>query len=155
MKDAIEKKLDAMGLSLPDAPAKGGMYRPMIEFGEKLVYISGCGCSLDQTPIAGKLGREFTTAEGRELARDSMRNVLAVLKAGIGDLTRVKRAVKLLVFVAGADDFYEQPQVANGASQLLVDAFGEEIGLPARSAVGTNALPGNLPVEIEAIFELK
>ena len=82
-------------------------------------------------------------------------NLLSALKALVGDLDRVKRIVKLLVFVASDDEFYQQPQVANGASQLFVDLFGEEVGLAARSAVGMNVLPGNIPVEVEAVIELK
>ncbi|NLG23836.1 MAG: RidA family protein [Clostridiales bacterium] len=149
----IERNMAEKGISLPNPPAKGGLYRPCQDFGDRLVYVSGCGCSIDH-PVAGKLGLDFTLEQGQQYARQSMMNVLAALKAHIGDLGRVRRAVKILVFVAGADQFYQQPQVANGASQLLVDVFGEEIGLPSRSAIGVNALPGNLPVEIEAIFEL-
>lgn len=84
-----------------------------------------------------------------------MLNVLAVLQDRIGDLNKVKQVVKILVYVASDDDFYEQPYVANGGSQLLVDLFGEEAGAPTRSAVGKNVLPGNIPVETEAIFEIE
>ena len=103
---------------------------------------------------AGKLGRDYTLEQGQEFARNSMLNVLAVLKREIGDLNRVRSVVKLLVFVASDDEFYQQPQVANGASALLGELFGQEMGIPARSAIGVNVLPGNLPVEIEAIFEI-
>ena len=84
-----------------------------------------------------------------------MLNVLAVLQDRIGDLNKVKQVVKILVYVASDDDFYEQPYVANGGSQLLVDLFGEEAGAPTRSAVGMNVLPANIPVETEAIFEIE
>ena len=84
-----------------------------------------------------------------------MLNVLAVLQDRIGDLNKVNQVVKILVYVASDDDFYEQPYVANGGSQLLVDLFGEEVGAPTRSAVGMNVLPGNIPVETEAIFEIE
>ena len=84
----------------------------------------------------------YTSEQGQVFARDAMLNVLSVLKTEIGDLDRVKSCVKILVFVASADDFYDQPAVANGATKLL----GEEIGM--------NVLPGNLPIEIEVIFEL-
>ena len=84
-----------------------------------------------------------------------MLNVLAVLQDRIGDLNKVKQVVKILVYVASDDDFYEQPYVANGGSQLVVDLFGEEAGAPTRSAVGMNVLPGNIPVETEAIFEIE
>lgn len=155
MRIDIEKKLKEKEITIPAPPAKGGLYRPCQEFGENLAYISGCGCIIDGVPVAGKLGQDFTLEEGQLFARNSMLNVLSALKAQIGDLSRVKKVVKILVFVASANDFYQQPQVANGASQLLVDVFGEEIGLPSRSAIGVNVLPGNLPVEIEAIFELR
>lgn len=147
-------KLKELGLELPKAPAKGGVYSSSKLFAGNLVYISGCGPVIDG-PIAGKMGKEFTKEEGQAFSRNSMLNVLAVLEAGIGDLNRVKQAVKLLVYVASADEFYDQPFVANGGSQLLVDLFGEDAGAPTRSAIGVNVLPGNIPVEIEAIFEIE
>ena len=102
----------------------------------------------------GKLGKEFTKEEGVEYSRNAMLNVLAVLEAEIGDLNKVKQPVKILTFVASEDSFDCQPFVANGGSQLLVDLFGAE-NAPSRSAIGVNVLPGNIPVETEAIFELK
>ena len=103
---------------------------------------------------SGKLGKEITLEQGQEIARLCMLNLLAALKNTVGSFDKVKRFVKLLVFVASDDEFYQQPQVANGASQLLADLFGEEAGLAARSAIGVNVLPGNIPVEIEALIEL-
>ena len=114
-----------------------------------MVYVSGCGPVIDDA-IGGKLGKDFTTEQGQEYARNCMLNVLAVLHAEVGDLNKV-RAVKILTFVASADDFTEQPQVANGGSQLLMDLYGD---VPARSAIGVNVLPGNIPVETEALFEI-
>ncbi len=147
-------KLKELGLKLPEAPAKGGVYSSSKVFGKNLVYISGCGPVID-SPITGKVGKEFTKEDAKEFSRNSMLNVLAVLQDRIGDLNRVKQAVKILVFVASADEFCEQPYVANGGSQLLVDLFGDEAGAPSRSAIGVNVLPGNIPVEIEAIFEIE
>jgi len=149
----VYAKLKELNLTLPKAPAKGGVYSPTKAFGQNLIYVSGCGPSIG-SPVAGKLGRDFTMEEGQLFARDSILNVLAVLEVAIGDLNRVKNCVKILVLVAGTDDFYLQPQVANGASGLLVELFGEEKGAPSRSAIGVNALPGNIPVEIEGIFEI-
>lgn len=149
----IEKKLTDLGLTLPPPPPRGGLYKSCKQFGANLAYVSGCGCIIDG-PVAGKLGADFTLEEGQVLARDAMLNVLSVLKAEIGDLDRVKSCVKILVFVASANDFYSQPAVANGATKLLGELFGEEIGIPSRSAIGVNVLPGNLPIEIEAMFEL-
>lgn len=110
---------------------------------------------MDGSQITGKLGESVTEEQGYVYARNSMLNVLAVLKREIGDLDTVKSAVKVTCFVASAPDFYHQPQVANGGTQLLIDLFGEEAGAPSRSAIGQNVLPGNMPVETEAIFELK
>lgn len=151
----VYENLQRMNLTLPEAPAKGGVYSPAKRFGQGLVYISGCGPSLGGSAVTGKLGKDFTAEEAQPLARNCMLNVLAVLQANIGDLRKVKSCVKLLVLVAGTDEFYSQPLVANGASGLLVELFGEDIGAPTRSAIGVNALPGNIPVEVEAIFELE
>ncbi|HIY26539.1 MAG TPA: RidA family protein [Candidatus Acutalibacter pullistercoris] len=151
----IEEKLQALGLTLPQPPAKGGLYTPAKRFGEKLLYVSGCGPSLDGTPIVGKLGEEVTQEQGYDYARDSMLNVLAVVKAAVGDLDLVKCPVKVTCFVASTPDFYAQPQVANGGTQLLIDLWGQEEGAPSRSAIGMSVLPGNMPVETEALFELK
>ena len=84
-----------------------------------------------------------------------MLNILGILEERIKDLNKVKSVVKILGFVASAEDFIDQPKVINAASQLLVDIFGEDIGKASRSAVGTNVLPGNIPVEIEALFEIE
>lgn len=152
MSDVYEK-LKELNVTLPAAPPKGGVYAPAKAFGERLVYISGCGPVIDEK-IVGKLGKEFDKDQGYEYAKNCMLNVLAVLENEIGDLNKVKSPVKILAFVASENDFYDQPYVANGGSQLLVDLFGAE-GAPSRSAIGVNVLPGNIPVEIEAIFELK
>lgn len=149
----VYAKLKELGLELPAAPPKGGVYASSRLFGDHLVYISGCGPAING-PVTGKVGKDFTKEEAQVFSRNSMLNVLAVLQDRIGDLNKVKQVVKILVFVASGDDFYEQPFVANGGSQLLVDLFGEEAGAPARSAVGMNVLPGNMPVETEAIFEI-
>lgn len=148
----IYEKLKELGLKLPPAPAKGGVYSPCKRFGENLVYISGCGPAIDGKSALGKLGAEISIEEGQRCARDCMLNVLAVLEAEVGDLNRVQQPVKILTFVAGTDSFYSQPQVANGGSELLQALFGD---VPSRSAIGVNALPGNIPVETEALFELK
>lgn len=149
----VYEKMKALGITLPPPPPKGGVYAPAKRFLETLVYVSGCGPSLG-APVAGRLGREFSVEEGQAHARACMLNVLATLQAEIGDLRKVKSAVKILTLVASADDFTQQPAVANGGSQLLADLFGEEAGTPSRSAIGVNVLPGNIPVETEALFEL-
>lgn len=151
----VEEKLQGLGLTLPEPPAKGGAYAPAKKFGKGLYYVSGCGPSTDGTPITGKLGEDVTVEQGYEYAKGSMLNVLAVLKREIGDLDKVKNAVKVTCFVASTADFYSQPQVANGGTELLMQIFGEEIGTPSRSAIGMSALPGNMPVETEALFEVE
>jgi len=144
-----------LNITLPTAPAKGGIYSPAREFGDNLVYLSGCGPNLvGEAPYAGKLGKEYSLEEGQQAARCCALNLLAVLQRELGDLGRVKRIAKVLALVACTDDFYDHPKVANAASQLFVDVFGEEVGLGARSAIGTNALPGNIPVEIELLIEV-
>ena len=150
----VYERMKELGIRLPEAPAKGGVYAPAKEFGKGLIYISGCGPAIGGKTLQGKLGAEVTVEQGQKCAKDAMLNVLAVLQNKIGDLNKVKSVVKILVFVAGTNEFYQHPLVANGGSQLLVDLFGEEIGAPTRSAIGVNALPGNIPVEIEAIFEM-
>ena len=149
----VNEIMKQKNITLPEPPPKGGVYAPCRIVGN-LAFISGCGCIIGDMTAAGKLGRDYTLEQVQEFARNSMLNVLAVLKREIGDLNRVRSVVKLLVFVASDDEFYQQPQVANGASALLGELFGQEMGIPARSAIGVNVLPGNLPVEIEAIFEI-
>ena len=141
-------------ITLPEPPPKGGVYAPC-KISGNTAYISGCGCIIDGCEAAGKLGKDYTVEQGQVFARNCMLNILAVLQREIGDLNRVTNVVKMLAFVASDDEFYQQPQVANGASNLLGELFGQEVGIPARSAIGVNVLPGNLPVEIEAIFEFK
>ena len=146
--------LKEKNITLPEPPPKGGVYAPC-KISGNLAYISGCGCIIDGCEAAGKLGKDYTVEQGQAFARNCMLNILAVLQREIGDLNRVTNVVKMLAFVASDDEFYQQPQVANGASGLLGEIFGQEIGIPARSAIGVNVLPGDLPVEIEAIFEFE
>jgi len=150
----VYEKIKELGISLPKAPAKGGVYAPVKEFGSGLVYVSGCGPNINGQ-IKGKLGKEFSIEQGQEFAKNCMLNVLAVLEANIGDLRKIKNCVKILTLVASAEDFYEQPAVANGGSQLLIDLFGPEIGTPSRSAIGVISLPFNMPVETEGLFEIE
>ena len=97
----------------------------------------------------------MTVEQGQVYARSCMLNVLAALEKEIGDLRRVKNVVKITTFVQSADTFHDQPAVANGGTRLLMDLFGETVGLPSRSAIGVNALPGDIPVETEALFEVE
>lgn len=151
----VYAKMKEMGIALPTPPAKGGLYTPVVEFSDHLLYCSGCGPQLEGTSVEGKLGRDLTVEQGQEAARRCMLNLLANLDAKLGNLNRIKRFVKVLAFVNSADDFAQQPQVVNGGSQLLMDLFGEERGLPARTAIGVNATPGNIAVEIELLAEFE
>lgn len=152
----VYEKMKEMNITLPPAPPRGGVYTPVQEFGDKLLYCSGCGPKLETGKnIVGKLGRDMTVEEGQKAAAQCMLNLLANLNAKLGDLNRIKRFVKVLAFVNCTDDFTQQPQVVNGGSQLLVDLFGEERGCPARTAVGTNALPGGIACEIEVLLEIE
>jgi enamine deaminase RidA (YjgF/YER057c/UK114 family) len=150
----VEDKLKQMGQTLPEPPVPVANYVPAVRTGS-LLYLAGAGPSAraDGTVPRGKLGEDLTVEEGYEVARLVGLNILARLKAELGDLERVKRIVKLLSMVNSAPDFEQQPAVANGCSDLLVELYGER-GRHARSAVGMNALPGNIPVEIEVIVEV-
>lgn len=149
-----EERLHALGLRLPETPPRPvANYVGAVRTGN-LVFVSGHGPSRGQdVPTRGKLGRDLTVEQGYAVARAVCLNCLASLKAEIGDLDRVTRVVKLLGMVNCAEDFGEQPKVINGASDLLVELFGER-GRHARSAVGMAALPFGIPVEIEMVVEV-
>jgi len=152
----VYERIKELGITLPPPPKPGGIYFQTKEFGNSLCYVSGTGPEIPGGKIFnGKVGAEYTLEEGRDAARCTALNVLSVLHNNIGDLNKVKSIAKLLCYVACADDFYRQPEVANGASQLLIDVFGESIGKATRSAIGVYALPGNIPFEMEVLIELK
>ena len=151
----IEAKLASMGITLtsPTMPATAPL-RSWVISGNH-VYLSGTGPRPAGGAMpTGKLGRDFTTEQGKAMARQVGINLLGALKDAVGDLDRVVRVVKLLGMVNCTEDYTDQPQVVNGCSELFVELWGEE-GRHARSAVGMQQLPGNMPVEIEAIFEIK
>jgi enamine deaminase RidA (YjgF/YER057c/UK114 family) len=148
-----EQRLAELGLSLPDMVAPAFTYVPTVRTGA-LVFVSGqvpfVGGVLELT---GKVGAEVTAEEAYLLARQCALNGLAAVKAEIGDLALVARVVKVVGFVASAPSFTGQPQVINGASDLLVAAFGDA-GRHARSAIGVAALPLDAPVEVELVVEV-
>jgi enamine deaminase RidA (YjgF/YER057c/UK114 family) len=154
MAGRIEARLKELGIVLPTPPAPAANYVPYA-IGGNLVFIAGQIPFVDgEVRHKGRLGAEISVEQGRETARICALNVLAQAKAACGgDLDRVKRCLKVVGFVACVDGFDRQPEVMNGASDLLVEVLGEA-GRHARSAVGTNALPRNVPVEVEAIFEI-
>ena len=148
-----EARLKALGLQLPQVPAPIASYVPAVRTGN-LVFLAGQGPVVGGKPtVTGKVGAELTEEEGYKAARATILTSLAVLRAEIGSLDRVRRVVKLVGWVNSAPGFTRQPWVINGASDLLVEIFGEA-GKHARSSVGANELPLNIPVEIEIIVEI-
>ncbi len=150
----VETRLKEMGIELPPAVKPVGNYVPAVRTGN-LVFLSGHGpFKEDGTMVSGKAGREMTLDEGYEAARRVAIGLLGTLKAEIGDLDKVKKVIKVLGMVNCTCDFVDQPKVINGASDLLVQAFGDK-GKHARSAVGVNVLPFDITVEIEMIVEVE
>lgn len=150
----IEEKLAQMGLSLPGPSPAAGNYVGAVRTGN-LLFVSGHGPRREgELYMSGKVGRDLSTQQACEAAKVVMLNCLASVKRELGDLDRVKRVVKLLGMVNCTEDFTEHPQVINGASDLLVELYGEA-GRHARSAVGMQQLPMNIPVEIEMILEVE
>ncbi|MFN0078241.1 MAG: RidA family protein [Prosthecobacter sp.] len=149
-----EQQLTALGLSLPSAPPRGGVYKPVVIVGN-VAYISGHGPYLgDGNYITGRVGADLDLAAGKAAARQTGLALLSTLKNELGSLDRVKRVVKLLGMVNSTADFPDHPKVINGCSELFGEVWGEDCGIGARSAVGMGSLPGNIAVEIEGIFEL-
>lgn len=149
-----EKRLQEMGITLPDAPASVAAYAPYLVDGNML-YISGQGPMKNgEVIIAGRLGADLNLAEGKKAAEICAINLLAQMKKALGDLDRVSQILNIKGFVSSASDFYEQPQVINGASELLIKVFGDK-GKHTRSAVGVSALPLNFAVEVELVARIK
>lgn len=152
---SYQARLEALGLTLPPAPKPVGVYKPVV-IASGMAYLSGHGpLKADKTLITGRLGEDMDVKAGYEAARVTGLAMLATLHGALGSLDRVVRLVKLLGLVRCTESFTEQPAVINGCSELFRDIFGEDAGVAARSALGTNALPGGIAVEIEAIFEIK
>ena len=150
---SAEKKLKDLEITLPTPAQPIANYVRAVKVGN-LLFVSGHGPYPDgKIKTSGKVGKELTVEEGYQVARNVGLNCLASVKAAVGDLDKVKRVVKLLGMVHCTEDFKEQPKVINGCSDLLVEIFGE-IGKHARSAVGMQALPNGIPVEIEMILEV-
>ncbi|WP_062210840.1 RidA family protein [Streptomyces sp. NBRC 109706] len=149
----VEERLAGLGLALPPVVPPVAAYVPAVASGN-YVYTSGQVPLVDgELPVAGKVGAEVTPEQAKDLARICALNALAAVKSVAGDLDRVARVVKVLGFVASAPGFTGQPQVINGASELLGEVFGER-GRHARSAVGVAVLPLDAPVEVEVQVEL-
>ena len=154
MAGAIEKRLADLGITLPEAPVPAANYVPTVRTGN-LLFISGQVSKDESGLITGKLGDGFSIEDAQAAARVCALNLIAQAKAACdGDLDRVTRVVKLLGFVNATGDFDQHPQVINGASDLMVEVFGDK-GRHARSAVGSSSLPFGIAVEVEAIFEVE
>ena len=153
MAETVEDRLSALGITLPTPTAPAANYVPTVRCGNQL-FVSGQLPMADGKLVAtGTLGVDVAIEDAAAMARLCAINVLAQVKAAVGDLGRVVRLVKVTGFVASAQSFGDQPKVMNGASDLFVAALGES-GRHARSAVGVAALPFGAPVEVEAIFEV-
>ncbi|MEZ6065221.1 MAG: RidA family protein [Planctomycetaceae bacterium] len=150
---SADSRVAELHLELPPAPKPAGVYKPAVQVGN-LLYVSGHGpLRPDKTLITGTVGSDLTLEEGYLAARQVGLTILATLKAELGSLNRVVRTVKLLGMVNATPEFGEHPRVINGCSELFRDVFGDD-GVGTRSAVGMGSLPGNISVEIEAIFEI-
>jgi len=149
-----EARLAALRLELPPAPKPLALYKPLVLAGN-CAYVSGHGpVRADGSLITGVVGRELDLDAGKAAARQAGLAILATLRAQLGSLDRVGRVLKVLGMVNSASDFYDHPKVINGCSELFAEVWGPDRGVGARSAVGLGPLPGNIAVEIEAIFEL-
>ncbi len=155
MAGKIDGRLKELKIELPQASAPVANYVPFVRTGD-LLFIAGQICQWQgERRFIGKLGREISLERGQEAARLCALNILAQVKSALGgDLDRVLRCVRLGGFVNSVADFAQQPQVVNGASDLIVQVFGDA-GRHARTAVGVNVLPGNVAVEVDAIFEVR
>jgi enamine deaminase RidA (YjgF/YER057c/UK114 family) len=154
MSETIEKRLSDLGVTLPVAAAPAANYVPYCRSGDLLFTAGQLPLNEGKLQASGLLGREVDTASGKEAAKYCAINILAQAKAALGSLEKIRRLVKITVFVASAPDFVEQHLVANGASDFLVAVLGDR-GKHARSAVGSASLPLNAAVEIEAVFEVE
>lgn len=150
----IEARLEELGLTLPETAKPKGNYVPVTRSGNLLFTAGHLPINAQGETALGKVGADVSVEEGYEAAQSVALQLIATLKAELGDLDRVEKIVKLVGFVNCVDGFTQQPQVINGASDLIGSVFGDK-GVHSRSAVGTNALPLGIPVEIEAIVEIK
>jgi len=152
--NSTEQNFAALGLILPPAPKPLGVYKPCLIDG-KYLYVSGHGTvKEDGSLIIGRIGETLTPEEGKLAAHQVGLAILATIKANVGTLSKVKRVIKVLGMVNCTADFEKHPFIINGCSELFAKVWGEDNGIGVRSAVGMGSLPDNIPVEIEALFEL-
>lgn len=150
-----DEQFALLALSLPPAPSPLGVYKPYLIEG-KYLYLSGHGpVRDDKTLIIGRIGRDMDIEQGKEAARQVGLTMLSTIRTHIGALNKIRRVIKILGMVNCTPEFERHPYVINGCSELFAAIWGEENGIGVRSAVGFGSLPDNIPVEIEAIFELQ
>ena len=151
---SIEEKLKDLGYELPTLPASKGIYKRCLIDGKNL-YVSGhISVNTDGSSIIGKLGKDLSEEQGKAAARQCGLAILSSLKAELGDLQKIKRVMKVLGMVNATPEYEKHPIVINGCSELFVELWGEDNGKGVRSAVGMGSLPGNVAVEVEAMFEI-
>ncbi len=151
---SIEIKLIELGYTLPVLPASKGIYKRCLVDGH-LLYVSGhISVNDDGSAITGKLGKELSDDQGKAAARQCGLAILSSIREHFGSLDKIKRVIKLLGMVNAVPDYEKHPIVINGCSELFVELWGDDDGKGVRSAVGMGSLPGNVAVEIEAIFEI-
>ena len=149
-----EERFESLGLKLPPAPAPSGVYTPCLIDG-KHCYVSGHGpVQGDKSLITGCIGKDMNIDEGKLAARQVGLTILSTIRSKIGSLDKIKRVIKVLGMVNCVPDFEKHPYIINGCSELFAQVWGDENGIGVRSAVGMGSLPGNIPVEVEALFEL-
>lgn len=149
-----DEQFEKLGLNLPPAPTPLGVYKPCLIDG-KYLYLSGHGpVQDDKSLIIGRIGADLDKEQGKLAAKQTGLTMLSTIKANLGTLNRVKRVIKVLGMVNCTADFEKHPFIINGCSELFAQVWGEENGVGTRSAVGFGSLPDNIPVEIEALFEL-
>jgi enamine deaminase RidA (YjgF/YER057c/UK114 family) len=149
-----DERFRQLNLTLPPAPKPIGVYKPFLIV-DKFVYVSGHGTvKEDGTLIIGRIGKDLNIDEGKAAARQVGLAILATLTKNLGTLNKIKRVIKVLGMVNCVTEFERHPYVINGCSELFASVWGEENGIGVRSAVGMGTLPDNIPVEIEAMFEL-
>jgi enamine deaminase RidA (YjgF/YER057c/UK114 family) len=149
-----DEQFEKSGLSLPPAPEPKGLYKPCMVVG-KYLYLSGHGpVQDDRSLLIGRIGEELDQEEGKLAARQVGLTMLSTIKTNLGSLNRVKRVIKVFGMVNCAPEFERHPYIINGCSELFAQVWGDDNGVGTRSAVGLGSLPDNIPVEIEALFEL-
>jgi enamine deaminase RidA (YjgF/YER057c/UK114 family) len=152
---SADENFELLGLQLPPAPQPMGVYKPCVIDG-KYLYLSGHGpLRDDKSLIVGRVGKDMDIEAGKLAARQVGLTMLATIKENIASFDKIKRVIKVLGMVNCPPEFEQHPYIINGCSELFASIWGSDNGVGVRSAVGMGSLPGNIPVEIEALFELK